>query len=554
MVDRRSAVWRVGFLLTLCTLVVLFSGCQDIRAARDSSDESVSRSERPARKGLEKRRRHDSESDISTVDEGADGVTSGTVNANAVTASHSGELAGGHARKDGPKMKKTLKKGKGSGSQDTEKERSEAGDSAQKGRKNDAKKARTTEASGDAEMAGAPRGDKELNDKEASSERRNEGKHVGHKGAVRGKDAKGGAGAPARPPVQHSQGPTRANPKAVKPFIEQKEKKMVLVVDWHTKTLAATMNGRRPQDEDAMVVHGPLKNFPNARLKAIFDGHGGYSVSRRCASVAYGYLGAMKNLSQESFRSACLQMDADMRADTLKGGSTGLMVIIEKVDDPESRDGIYFNVHAANVGDSRGLILHSDGTYTIMSKDHKPTAEVERERIKRAGGFLLRRLGVWRVDGRLALSRAFGDFALKDRLDMKPNEQKVVALPDVNVFKAKPGDIILMGCDGIFERPEMNWHFVASLLKEELERTGGGLAEIAYRILESAFMLGSRDNVSIMLTKLVKRPIRNTQVKRFDYSFTGERYVLPSEVPVNMPTDRKSGRFGTGEDMLVTLF
>ncbi|KEP60667.1 UNVERIFIED_CONTAM: protein phosphatase 2C domain-containing protein [Hammondia hammondi] len=553
MADRRSAVGRLASLLTLCTLAILFSGCQDIRAARDGSDVSVLRSEPPAQKGLFGKI-HNSDSNIPTVDEGADGETSGTVNADAASVSQSGESAGGYSRKDGRKMKKISKKGKGSGSQDTGKERSEADDSAQKGQKNDAKKPRTTEASADAEKAGAPRGDKESNDKEASSERRNEGKHAGDRRTISGQDAKGGPGAPARPPAQHPQGPMRANPKAAKPFVKQKEKKMVFVAEWYTKTLAATMNGRRPQDEDAMVVHAPLKNFPNSRLKAIFDGHGGYSVSRRCASVAYGYLGAMKNLSQESFRSACLQMDADMRADNLKGGSTGLMVTIEKLDDPESREGIFFDVYAANVGDSRGLILHSDGTYTIMSRDHKPTAEGERERIKRAGGFLQRRLGVWRVDGRLALSRAFGDFALKDRFDMKPNEQKIVALPDVNVFKAKPGDIILMGCDGIFERPEMNWHFIATLLKEELERTGGQLAEIAYRLLDYAFLLGSRDNVSVMLTKLMKHPVRNQQVKRFDYSFTGERYVLPAETLEEMPTDRQSGRFGTGEDMLVTLF
>lgn len=61
-------------------------------------------------------------------------------------------------------------------------------------------------------------------------------------------------------------------------------------------------------------------------------------------------------------------------------------------------------------GDSRGLVLHRNGTFTVLSKDHKPTQVAERLRIKNAGGFLLRRVGVWRVDGRLALSRAFGDF------------------------------------------------------------------------------------------------------------------------------------------------
>ncbi|PFH31283.1 protein phosphatase 2C domain-containing protein [Besnoitia besnoiti] len=344
------------------------------------------------------------------------------------------------------------------------------------------------------------------------------------------------------------------HPKLIKSFAEQKAKKMVLVLDWHTKTIAATMNGRRPQDEDAMLVQAPLKNFPNARLKAIFDGHGGFQISRRCVNVAHEYIGAMPNLSQESFREASLLMDADMRTDQLKGGSTGLMVAIEKVDDPLSEDGLYFRIYAANVGDSRGLIVHQNGTFTIMSRDHRPTALAERERIRKAGGFLLRRVGVWRVEGRLALSRAFGDFALKDRDDMAASEQKVVALPDVMVFRARPGDIILMGCDGLFERPEMNWQFVADLLNEELERAKGGLAEVAYRLLESAFMLGSRDNVSVMITKLTKKSVKTAEVKRFDYNFTGERVVLPSDSLPGKPTDNRSGRYGVGSDMLVTLF
>lgn len=40
-----------------------------------------------------------------------------------------------------------------------------------------------------------------------------------------------------------------------------------------------------------MIVQAPLQNYPKMRLKAIFDGHGGYQVSRRAVSVANQYIG-----------------------------------------------------------------------------------------------------------------------------------------------------------------------------------------------------------------------------------------------------------------------
>lgn len=62
-------------------------------------------------------------------------------------------------------------------------------------------------------------------------------------------------------------------------------------------------------------------------------------------------------------------------------------------------------------GDSRLLVLHSDGSFTPMSHDHKPNDAMEMARVRRAGGDITRAdAGPWRVDGRLALSRAFGDF------------------------------------------------------------------------------------------------------------------------------------------------
>lgn len=75
----------------------------------------------------------------------------------------------------------------------------------------------------------------------------------------------------------------------------------------------------------------------------------------------------------------------------------------------------------ANAGDSR-CVLGTRGTTKPLSYDHKPNLELERKRIETAGGCVQ-----WkRVDGDLAVSRAFGDFQYKTRSDLPPEEQKVL--------------------------------------------------------------------------------------------------------------------------------
>lgn len=58
-----------------------------------------------------------------------------------------------------------------------------------------------------------------------------------------------------------------------------------------------------------------------------------------------------------------------------------------------------------------------------------------------------------RVDGNLALSRAFGDFQYKDFNGGGPEIQAVTAFPDVSVRSRQSGkdDFIMLACDGIWD-------------------------------------------------------------------------------------------------------
>lgn len=65
-------------------------------------------------------------------------------------------------------------------------------------------------------------------------------------------------------------------------------------------------------------------------------------------------------------------------------------------------------IYVANIGDSRS-VLSEEGKAVPLSDDHKPNKQNEKDRIEKAGGFVM----AGRVNGCLNLSRAFGDFEYK---------------------------------------------------------------------------------------------------------------------------------------------
>lgn len=85
----------------------------------------------------------------------------------------------------------------------------------------------------------------------------------------------------------------------------------------------------------------------------------------------------------------------------------------------------------------------------MATVDHKPTDTKEHARITDAGGKVLN----GRVDGGLALSRAFGDFEYKMRSDLPPVRQKVSAEPDCIYVHRRPGhdEFVLLACDGLWD-------------------------------------------------------------------------------------------------------
>jgi protein phosphatase 2C family protein 2/3 len=93
-------------------------------------------------------------------------------------------------------------------------------------------------------------------------------------------------------------------------------------------------------------------------------------------------------------------------------------------------------------------LIEKDGSVSGVTSDHKPDNADEQQRISSAGG----RVQFGRVDGELAMSRAIGDYNYKLDGSLTPTRQKVIAVPEYLELTADTDDVLLLCCDGLFEK------------------------------------------------------------------------------------------------------
>jgi serine/threonine protein phosphatase PrpC len=105
-----------------------------------------------------------------------------------------------------------------------------------------------------------------------------------------------------------------------------------------------------------------------------------------------------------------------------------------------------------NLGDSRAVLSRS-GKAINLSVDHKATCEKEKKRVQSAGGYIFG----GRLLGKLAITRAFGDFSMKiqhDEFGAKFQKKFLLVEPEVRQIEIDPetDDFVLIASDGIFDK------------------------------------------------------------------------------------------------------
>lgn len=262
--------------------------------------------------------------------------------------------------------------------------------------------------------------------------------------------------------------------------------------------------------EDAHVIHMQDK----WGFFGVFDGHGGEACS---AFVANEFYKALENgcpKDDAEIKRIVLKIDEDFLAQGVPSGSTGAMCIIEKPSAPEGK----FGLRVVNVGDSRVLLGRRDGTIVDgggtdegLTIDHKPNHDSERERIERCGGTVeVATGGVHRVNGDLAVSRAFGDAGHKKTGGPGPEDRPVTADPELGRFECDETDFVVIVCDGVsegdFPNPE-----VVKLIAETLKDNGDDLGAASKAVCFKAEAMNSKDNITCMIVLLNASPERELE-------------------------------------------
>lgn len=276
---------------------------------------------------------------------------------------------------------------------------------------------------------------------------------------------------------------------------------------------SSEMQGWRLSMEDSKIIN--LCFDDSAMLFGVFDGHGGCEVAQFVARHFSFHLmnnDYYKNKEiEQALISTFLRMDDLMKSeDSIKelmrisrglppnypikkpvlNQTVGCTALISLIRDSE--------LYVANAGDCR-CVLSRGGQALDLSQDHKPTLKNEKARIVNAGGNVVE----GRINRGLNLSRAIGDFSYKSNAKLSPNQQMVIAEPEICKILLQQNDqFLIMACDGVWER--LKSQDCVDFVNKKIDQLP--LSKIAEEILEyclapSAINGVGCDNMTIIIVR-----------------------------------------------------
>jgi len=280
----------------------------------------------------------------------------------------------------------------------------------------------------------------------------------------------------------------------------------------------SSMQGWRIEMEDA---HSAIIGIPDQKETvcwfAVFDGHAGSRVSAHCA---HHLLDCIR--TNDEFTTS-LQQEHSLTKEELQAGVEGGILRgfldldeklrkIPEVASGEDKSGTtavcslitdkYLII--ANCGDSRAVFC-TGSKPALASQDHKPSNELERERIQNAGGSVLIQGTTSRVNGSLAVSRALGDFEYKNVDGRSPTEQLVSPEPEFYIKERidEQDEFLVLACDGVWD--VMTNEEICDFILGRLKVTDN-LETICNEVIDTCLYKGSRDNMSIIIITFPAAP------------------------------------------------
>jgi len=226
----------------------------------------------------------------------------------------------------------------------------------------------------------------------------------------------------------------------------------------------------------------------------VYDGHGGDEsaifVQKNLLKVLLNEKEYNENTIQNGFMKTDELMSKEEAIFESFSGTTAVCCFIEVLDDE-------ITLTCGNLGDSRCVFYKNDEVIP-MSIDQKPNKPKEKKRIEDSGSCVM----FGRVNGSLAVSRAFGDYRYKMKENLKPEEQSVIALPEVKQEKFKIDNkslnLLVLACDGLWDvlKNEEVIEFIGKRIKDgekDLEKIAKDI--VTYAINDRK----SQDNVTCII-------------------------------------------------------
>jgi len=276
----------------------------------------------------------------------------------------------------------------------------------------------------------------------------------------------------------------------------------------------SSMQGWRIEMEDAhTAVIGIPDQKDTVSWFAVFDGHAGSRVSAHCSNHLLDCIRACDDFTNSIQQEHTLSQE-ELMAGIKKGILRGFLELDEKlrkipeVASGEDKSGTtavcalitekYLVI--ANCGDSRGVCC-VNGKPALVTLDHKPSNDPERERIQNAGGSVM----IQRVNGSLAVSRALGDFEYKNVEGKGPTEQLVSPEPEFFIKPILPeqDEFLVLACDGVWD--VMSNEDICNFVSARLKITDN-LETVANEVIDTCLYKGSRDNMSIIIIAFPAAP------------------------------------------------
>ncbi|XP_074280160.1 putative protein phosphatase 2C 53 [Silene latifolia] len=244
--------------------------------------------------------------------------------------------------------------------------------------------------------------------------------------------------------------------------------------------------GRREHIEDRFNVIPDISGDPNQAFFAVIDGHGGQEAANYVAeNLGKNILKGLENIKkedqhgvEEAISEGYSQADEEFLRQGVGSGACTASVLL--------RNG---QLYAANVGDCR-VVLSRAGLATRLTNDHRLSREDERLRIQNSGGFIHdNNNGLWRVQGTLAVSRAFGHQHMKEWIICEPEIQHVPLTSDCQ--------FLIVASDGLWDKVGEQ-EAIDILSKEE------NTMESCKKLVDISCSRGNRDDITVMVIDLHK--------------------------------------------------